>query len=436
VEHCRVRVIPPRCYAYGYDAAGNRTTEQIDDSPAASVYNNMNRLMSQDGGGGLTFRGTLSEGATVTVQGKPATVGVDNGFEGKAQAAPGTNTVAVVATDPSANIRTNTYEVGVSAGPKTFLHDANGSLETNGTKGYEWDGQNRLTRALDGGSETARFSYDGFGRRAQKVAGGVTRSHIYDGEDTLEERLSTGGTIRYVHGPGIDQPLASIGVGGAVSYYLTDHLGSVVQATDSAGQVTLTRQYDAYGNLLAGSSVSGYAFTGREWDGETSLYYYRARYYDPKIGRFISEDPIGFGGGINFYAYVENNPVSRLDPFGLDWWEVPGRARRAYDHTRQAWNDFYRNYQNMRSVRGVDGADKYFHCMANCEGARHGAMGMVTSIAISEGREYWDQYVKKDPPAACEADRRANTTGRSGDPDLPCEVVCAPHRPPGMPPRY
>jgi RHS repeat-associated protein len=62
------------------------------------------------------------------------------------------------------------------------------------------------------------------------------------------------------------------------------------------------------------------AFTGREWDPETNLYYYRARYYDPKIGRFISEDPIGFGGGVNFYAYALGNPVSFIDPSGLDVW--------------------------------------------------------------------------------------------------------------------
>ena len=73
------------------------------------------------------------------------------------------------------------------------------------------------------------------------------------------------------------------------------------------------------GNLEPSTSsvAEGYAYTGREWDPESGLYYYRARYYDPKIGRFISEDPIGFGGGINFYAYVGNNPVRFIDPFGL-----------------------------------------------------------------------------------------------------------------------
>ena len=67
-----------------------------------------------------------------------------------------------------------------------------------------------------------------------------------------------------------------------------------------------------------GASEPGYAFTGREWDPETGLYYYRARYYDPNAGRFISEDPIGFDGGVNFYSYVLNRPTRFVDPFGLD----------------------------------------------------------------------------------------------------------------------
>ena len=81
--------------------------------------------------------------------------------------------------------------------------------------------------------------------------------------------------------------------------------------------MTLTRQYDAWGNLQVGANEPGYAFTGREWDPETGLYYYRARYYDPKVGRFTAEDPIAFQGGVNFYAYVLGNPVRLKDPTGL-----------------------------------------------------------------------------------------------------------------------
>jgi RHS repeat-associated protein len=305
-------------YAYAYDPASNRTTEQIDDAPVASTYSDMNRLTSQDGGGALAFRGTVTEAATVSVQGKPAMVTADNRFEGRPDVTPGANSVAVVATDASGNTRTNTYQVSVASGAKTFGYDANGNLITNGTKTYEWDAQNQLTRILDGGSEVARFTYDGFGRRAQKVSGGVTRTFIYGGEDVLEERLSTGGVVRYIHGPGTDQPLGAVDPAGAVSYYVADHLGSIVQATDSTGNVTITRQYDVYGNLLTGATISGYAFTGREWDAETGLYYYRARYYDPKLGRFISEDPARLAlARFNAYGYAANSPTGWIDPTGL-----------------------------------------------------------------------------------------------------------------------
>jgi RHS repeat-associated protein len=132
----------------------------------------------------------------------------------------------------------------------------------------------------------------------------------------VEDLLSTptGAFTRFVEGPGIDQHLASQDNKANVSYYIADHLGSVLQITNAAGQTTLTRDYDPYGVPVAAATQDGYAFTGREWDPETSLYYYRARYYDPNTGRFLSEDPIR--GALSLYAYVRNSPAGDLDPSG------------------------------------------------------------------------------------------------------------------------
>jgi RHS repeat-associated protein len=105
-----------------------------------------------------------------------------------------------------------------------------------------------------------------------------------------------------------------------VTYYLADHLGSVAQITTSAGAVSLTREYDPWGNLLQGAGSSGFAFTGREWDSEIALHYYRARYYDANRGRFLAEDPAGFGAGTNRYVYVLSRPVVAKDPSGLKLW--------------------------------------------------------------------------------------------------------------------
>jgi RHS repeat-associated protein len=332
-------------YGYAYDGVGNRTSEQVDDGVFSATHNSRNQLTSRQAGGALLFRGTVSEPATVTVQGKPAQVAPDNRFEGPAQMTSGTNTVAVVATDPSGNVRTNTYQVSVSGTGASFTYDQNGNLTGDGTKTFEYDAENRLTRVLSGGSEVARFSYDGLSRRTERIAGGVTTTYVYDTESVLEERLSTGGTLRYVDGPLVDQHWAAQDGGGTVSYYLTDHLGSVVQVTNAAGAATLSRDYDPYGNHLSGASQSGNAYTGREWDAAVDLHYYRARYYDARSGRFISEDPIGFAAGVNFYSYVFGNPINLTDPFGLDAYacKIPAKGNANGPHDTRYGPDIYFN---------------------------------------------------------------------------------------------
>jgi RHS repeat-associated protein len=207
----------------------------------------------------------------------------------------------------------------LGARPEQVSIDPNGNLtqKTEGTDTwvYTWNAENQLTKVEKNGTEVARFTYDPRGRRVEKVAGGVTAGYTYDIDDILRERR--GATIvSYVYGPGFDDPVATED-GTVVSYFHADGLGSIVKTSDVNGQVALSRQYDAWGSLQVGASEPGYAFTGREWDPETQLYYYRARYYDPAQGRFISEDPIGFSGGLNFFGYVGNGPTNRIDPLGL-----------------------------------------------------------------------------------------------------------------------
>jgi len=255
------------------------------------------------------------------VQGQPARILSGNVFEAEAAPTGTTPTVVVQASDGSGNTRTSTYQLPSTTAAWEFTYDANGNLSTK-TDGaslwsYTWDAEGRLVQVARDGSTLATFGYDLFGRRVRKVAGGVTTSYTYDGADIVRESRG-GDLLRYVHGPGIDEPLA-VDAGETRSYLHADGLGSIVATTDASGNVTSRRQYDAWGNLEVGADQPGYAFTGREWDPETGLYYYRARYYDPKIGRFISEDPIGFRGGVNFYAYVGNRPTNAVDPFGLDY---------------------------------------------------------------------------------------------------------------------
>jgi RHS repeat-associated protein len=97
-------------------------------------------------------------------------------------------------------------------------------------------------------------------------------------------------------------------------------LGSITALTNAAGEKVQTYSYDSFGNMTSGTPTvtQPFTFTAREFDTETGMYFYRARYYDSKVGRFVTKDPIGFKGGINVYAYVGNNAVNRIDPMGLD----------------------------------------------------------------------------------------------------------------------
>jgi len=123
---------------------------------------------------------------------------------------------------------------------------------------------------------------------------------------------------RFIHGPGIDEPLAMVEDGDTYFYHV-DGLGSIVAMTDDSLNIVQHYSYDSFGTpTLSDPAFSQpYTYTGREWDDETELYFYRARYYDSSAGRFIAKDPIGFAGGdVNLYAYVQNNPTNYVDPSG------------------------------------------------------------------------------------------------------------------------
>jgi RHS repeat-associated protein len=168
--------------------------------------------------------------------------------------------------------------------------------------------------------DIANYIYDAFGRRIEKSVGADTRRYVYDRQALVLEYDGTNQLLaQYSHGERIDQPL-SMRRNGVSYFYHPDHQSSVVALTDPTGQVVNAYEYDSYGNrLVALEAVENpFEYTGREFDDETGLYFYRNRYYDPLTGRFIQEDPLAFGSGdLNLYRYVLNNPVNRIDPFGL-----------------------------------------------------------------------------------------------------------------------
>ena len=217
---------------------------------------------------------------------------------------------------------------------KTELNDDGKTAVTT----YVYDYENRLIKVVKQDEDevkTITFKYDPLGRRIEKrIEEGEhgksedtkTYTYVYDNQAIILEYLTKTddgkpetGKTRYIHGPGIDEPLA-IERKDKIYYYHADGLGSIVALTDKKQKVVASYEYDSFGNLKRhGDEIKNtLTYTGREWDEETGLYYYRARYYDAKVGRFISEDPVGMAGGINFYSYVNSNVINRIDPSGLD----------------------------------------------------------------------------------------------------------------------
>jgi len=166
----------------------------------------------------------------------------------------------------------------------------------------------------------AGFVYDGLGRREKKTVNGNLTEFLFDGVNPVQETSGATVLANILPGLRVDEFLTRTDVSsGTTSFFLADALGSPVAVTDAAGAVQTEYTYEPFGTTTStgSSNTNPYQYTGRENDG-TGLYYYRARYYNPALQRFISEDPIRFlSQELNFFGYVGNNPLLYIDPFGL-----------------------------------------------------------------------------------------------------------------------
>ena len=163
------------------------------------------------------------------------------------------------------------------------------------------------------------YTYDASGRRiAKKYDGEVITSYVYDGDNCIAEYDASSNLKRkYIYGPGVDEPISMTEAASSYAgtyYYHFDALGSVMALTNSSGNTVEVYEYDVYGRVGATdpNHPNRFMFTGREYDKETGLYYYRARYYNPQIGRFLQTDPVGYQAGMNWYAYCGNGPAAQF----------------------------------------------------------------------------------------------------------------------------
>jgi RHS repeat-associated protein len=173
------------------------------------------------------------------------------------------------------------------------------------------------------------YKHDVHGQRVEKKVDGYSTRYVYDGPHVIAEYDGNNNLLRkYIYGPGMDQPICMIEVtdANATYYYHFDDLGSVVALSDSDGDTVQTYEYSVYGEVAVedANHTNPYMFAGRRYDIEIGLYYNRARYYNPFMGRFLQTDSIGYDGGMNLYAYCINNPLNFIDPLGLLRDYIPG----------------------------------------------------------------------------------------------------------------
>jgi RHS repeat-associated protein len=214
-----------------------------------------------------------------------------------------------------------------TVGGASMTYDGNENLTYDGTNTLSYDVENRMVQAENGAWGASTYLYDPLGQRRQKVVGAnsampVATDFVLAGGEEIADYYETSATWRLtVRGAG-GLPLAAVvpaagGAGEEIVYVHHDAKGSTVALTVPGGSGPAeSYTYSDYNQPQSGTWLA-YQYAGYRYDGETGLYYMPARYYSPALGRFLQADPSGFAGGLNLYAYAENDPVNQADSTGM-----------------------------------------------------------------------------------------------------------------------
>lgn len=288
---------------YAYDNFGRRTSVTRGNGTATTYAYDASSLLA-----------TLTQDLASTASDQTFTFSYNRAGQALTRT---TTNASYVWAQPSAstnNLTANGRNQIATLNGASFTYDARGNLTATGSATYGYDIYNRLTSA-----GAATLGYDPIGRLYETVGGGVTTRFLYDGVSAIAEYNASGTLLRrYVHGPGIDEPVVWYeGSGTSDRRWLhQDRLGSVIAVSNASGAALSINTYDEYG--VPGSSNAGrFQYTGQMWLPEAGLYHYKARAYAPGLGRFLESDPILQAGGMNIYSYVGNDPVNGVDTLGL-----------------------------------------------------------------------------------------------------------------------
>jgi RHS repeat-associated protein len=337
--------------SYTYDAANRRSRMTVQGQPTVSYdYDNANRLIRITQGSSIVQFGYDNANRRISLT-LPNNVLVEYTYDDASRVTGityqqnGTTVIgdltyeydkagnrtkiggSFARTGIPQSVSATNYNAGnqqTTFGDKSLTYDNNGNLtsisDASGTTAYTWNARNQLV-GISGPGIIASFVYDGFGRRERKTINSTLTEFLYDGPNPIQETSGSTLLANIIGNLQIDDFFTRADLGTVTtSHFLADANGSLIGLTDNGGLIQTEYTYEPFGKttVTGSSNTNSFQFTGREND-EIGLYYYRARYYNPTLQRFISEDPIdSLSADLNLYAYASNDPVNRIDPTG-EW---------------------------------------------------------------------------------------------------------------------